>query len=93
MRQVETRFGFGEFYLHANAEEQEPWNVTDVGMQETVELDFLALFTEVPATHESRVFRGDSSGTTWRHVSRVKVPQGVGEMRMGGVISKRQQCL
>jgi hypothetical protein len=56
MQQVETRFGFGEFYLHANAGEQEAWNVTDVGMQATVRLDFLALFTKVPMTHESRVF-------------------------------------
>jgi hypothetical protein len=64
MHQVETRFGFGEFYLHANAGEQEAWNVTHVGMKATVHLDFLALFTEVPTPHKSRVYRGDSSGET-----------------------------
>jgi hypothetical protein len=56
MHQVETRFGFGEFYLHANAREKEAWNITAVDMQATIQLDFLALFTKVPMTHESRVF-------------------------------------
>jgi hypothetical protein len=64
MHQVETRFGLVEFYLHANAEEQEAWNVTHVGMQATVRLDFLALFTDVPTPHKSRVFRGDISRAT-----------------------------
>jgi hypothetical protein len=44
MHQVETLFGFGEFYLHANAGEQEAWNATDVGMQANVYLDFLAVY-------------------------------------------------
>jgi hypothetical protein len=58
MHQVETRFGFGEFYLHANAGEQEARNVTDFGMQVTVYLDFLVLFTEVPTMRATRVFEG-----------------------------------
>jgi hypothetical protein len=62
MHQVETRFSFGEFYQHANAREQEAWNVTDIGMQATVQLHFLALFTEIPTPHESRVFRGAVMG-------------------------------
>jgi hypothetical protein len=32
MHQVESRLGFGEFDLHANALEQEALNVTNVGM-------------------------------------------------------------
>jgi hypothetical protein len=58
MHQEEIRFGFTVFYLHANAREQEAWDVTEVGMQATTQLDFLALFTEVPTTHESFVFAG-----------------------------------
>jgi hypothetical protein len=72
MHQVENRFGFGEFYLHANAREQEASNVTEVDMQAIIQLDFLALFTEVPTTHETCVFYGDRSGATGQHVSRVK---------------------
>jgi hypothetical protein len=93
MHQVETRFGLGEFHLHANAREQEAWNVTEVDMQATIKLDFLALFTEVPTTHESRVFSRDSSWAAGLHVPRVGVPESVGEVRMGCVTSIRQQCL
>jgi hypothetical protein len=75
IHQVKTRLGLGEFHLHSNAREHEAWNVTEVDILATVHLDFLALFTEVPTTYESRVFSRDSSGVAGRHVSRVRYPR------------------
>jgi hypothetical protein len=45
MYHVESPFGFGQLYLLANAREQEARNATEVGMQATIQMDFLALFT------------------------------------------------
>jgi hypothetical protein len=48
MHQVEARFGFGKLYLHASRLKQKERDVTEVGTQAAIQLDFLALFREVP---------------------------------------------